>query len=179
MQEREAWLNCLFCFINFPLLGYGFQSGEVGSNWCLSGGFVGTAHPFMPHRWPFTRPMCFVEEMKMDSASMAGSKRRISSNRGLGGVLREQRARLYIIRRCVIMLLYRVGNKECGEAMEDLQLVSTGKGDTEHQQLSHGKKQNAMLLWSNLCVVGLCFHPTFTCALLYTILPPRARGYHH
>ncbi|XP_073304290.1 small polypeptide DEVIL 4-like [Primulina huaijiensis] len=31
-------------------------------------------------------------------------KRRVSS-RGLGGVLREQRARLYIIRRCVVMLL--------------------------------------------------------------------------
>ncbi|KAH1059631.1 hypothetical protein AAZX31_01G080800 [Glycine max] len=43
--------------------------------------------------------------MKMDSASMTGSKRRISSNRGIGGVLREQRARLYIIRRCVVMLL--------------------------------------------------------------------------
>ncbi|XP_020236287.1 uncharacterized protein LOC109815880 [Cajanus cajan] len=41
--------------------------------------------------------------MKMDSAA---SKRRLSSsNRGLGGVLREQRARLYIIRRCVVMLL--------------------------------------------------------------------------
>jgi len=29
----------------------------------------------------------------------------LSSNKGFGGVLREQRARLYIIRRCVIMLL--------------------------------------------------------------------------
>ncbi|KAH0991171.1 hypothetical protein GBA52_002654 [Prunus armeniaca] len=29
---------------------------------------------------------------------MAGSKRRLSSSKGLGGVLREQRARLYIIR---------------------------------------------------------------------------------
>ncbi|XP_021910421.1 uncharacterized protein LOC110824167 [Carica papaya] len=43
--------------------------------------------------------------MKMNSASMGGSKRRLSSSRGLGGVLREQRARLYIIRRCVVMLL--------------------------------------------------------------------------
>jgi len=38
MQEREAWLNFLFCFINSPLLGYGFQSGEVGSiGVCLVG----------------------------------------------------------------------------------------------------------------------------------------------
>ncbi|XP_008367022.1 small polypeptide DEVIL 4-like [Malus sylvestris] len=46
--------------------------------------------------------------MKMGSSgSMAGSKRRLSSSsgKGLGGVLREQRARLYIIRRCVVMLL--------------------------------------------------------------------------
>ncbi|RDX90171.1 hypothetical protein CR513_27995, partial [Mucuna pruriens] len=142
-KKEKAWLNCLFCFINSPLLGYGFQSSEVGSNWCLSGGFGGTAHPFTPHRWPFTRPSCvrttpsrlfknpphtnskprhtqhklkalrlssrkrgfeferakqrekFIEAMKMDhSASMASSKRRLSSNRGLGGVLREQRARL-------------------------------------------------------------------------------------
>jgi len=32
-------------------------------------------------------------------------KRRVSSSRGLGGVLREQRAKLYIIKRCVVMLL--------------------------------------------------------------------------
>ncbi|KHN00899.1 hypothetical protein glysoja_000567, partial [Glycine soja] len=43
-------------------------------------------------------------KMKMGSPSMGGSKRRLSS-RGLGGALREQRARLYIIRRCVVMLL--------------------------------------------------------------------------
>ncbi|XP_052199896.1 small polypeptide DEVIL 6-like [Diospyros lotus] len=43
--------------------------------------------------------------MKMNSTSMGGSKRRISSSRGLGGALREQRTRLYIIRRCVVMLL--------------------------------------------------------------------------
>ncbi|XP_057425063.1 small polypeptide DEVIL 4-like [Lotus japonicus] len=42
--------------------------------------------------------------MKMGSVTIGGSKRRISS-RGVGGVLREQRARLYIIRRCVVMLL--------------------------------------------------------------------------
>ncbi|KAG9130758.1 hypothetical protein Leryth_012712 [Lithospermum erythrorhizon] len=33
---------------------------------------------------------------------MGSSKRRVSSR---GGVLRQQRARLYIIRRCVVMLL--------------------------------------------------------------------------
>ncbi|XP_024008442.1 uncharacterized protein LOC112084076 [Eutrema salsugineum] len=43
--------------------------------------------------------------MKMGSSqSMGGSKRRVSS-RGLGAVLKEQRAKLYIIRRCVVMLL--------------------------------------------------------------------------
>ncbi|XP_010262893.1 PREDICTED: uncharacterized protein LOC104601299 [Nelumbo nucifera] len=42
--------------------------------------------------------------MKMSSATMGASKRRLSG-RGLGGILREQRGRLYIIRRCVIMLL--------------------------------------------------------------------------
>ncbi|XP_061994318.1 small polypeptide DEVIL 11-like [Rosa rugosa] len=43
-------------------------------------------------------------DMKMSSSA---SKRRLSSSssRGLGGVLKEQRARLYIIRRCVVMLL--------------------------------------------------------------------------
>ncbi|CAI0552584.1 unnamed protein product [Linum tenue] len=35
---------------------------------------------------------------------IGGSKRRTSSKR-LGSALREQRARLYIIRRCVVMLL--------------------------------------------------------------------------
>ncbi|KAF9677315.1 hypothetical protein SADUNF_Sadunf08G0095100 [Salix dunnii] len=39
----------------------------------------------------------------MNSASMGSSKRRISS-KGLGAALREQRARLYIIRRCVVHL---------------------------------------------------------------------------
>ncbi|KAL9420428.1 small polypeptide DEVIL 6-like [Citrus sinensis] len=43
--------------------------------------------------------------MKMSSASMGASKRRSLSSRGFGGVLREQRAKLYIIRRCVVMLL--------------------------------------------------------------------------
>lgn len=43
--------------------------------------------------------------MKMGSTqSMGGSKRRVSS-KGLGAVLKEQRAKLYIIRRCVVMLL--------------------------------------------------------------------------
>ncbi|XP_038893017.1 uncharacterized protein LOC120081908 [Benincasa hispida] len=40
----------------------------------------------------------------MKMMNSAGSKRR-SSSRGLGGVVRQQRARLYIIRRCVVMLL--------------------------------------------------------------------------
>ncbi|XP_073057642.1 small polypeptide DEVIL 4-like [Primulina eburnea] len=35
---------------------------------------------------------------------MSNNKSKISS-RGLGRIVREQRARLYIIRRCVIMLL--------------------------------------------------------------------------
>ncbi|KAL7604417.1 small polypeptide DEVIL 4-like [Lactuca sativa] len=39
----------------------------------------------------------------MGSNSMGRSKRRVSSK--LGGVLKEQKARLYIIRRCVVMLL--------------------------------------------------------------------------
>ncbi|KAL4384492.1 hypothetical protein GQ457_15G005370 [Hibiscus cannabinus] len=57
----------------------------------LSGGLEGSARcPFM-----------LIAQMKLSSGS---SKRRLS-NRGLGGVLREQRAKLYIIRRCVVMLL--------------------------------------------------------------------------
>lgn len=46
--------------------------------------------------------------MKMMMNTSGSSKRRsISSSpsRGFGGVLREQRAKLYIIRRCVVMLL--------------------------------------------------------------------------
>ncbi|RDX69500.1 hypothetical protein CR513_51382, partial [Mucuna pruriens] len=42
--------------------------------------------------------------MKMGSPSMGGSKRRVSS-RGLGGALREQRARLYIIRRVYFTII--------------------------------------------------------------------------
>ncbi|KAL4609913.1 small polypeptide DEVIL 6-like [Castanea sativa] len=45
--------------------------------------------------------------MKRGSASAtrrSSSSSRLST-RGLGGVLREQRAKLYIIRRCVVMLL--------------------------------------------------------------------------
>ncbi|XP_021723935.1 uncharacterized protein LOC110693867 [Chenopodium quinoa] len=42
--------------------------------------------------------------MKLSSPSMGGSKRKFV-NRGLSGMVREQRARLYIIRRCVVMLL--------------------------------------------------------------------------
>ncbi|KAK9705058.1 hypothetical protein RND81_07G030600 [Saponaria officinalis] len=42
--------------------------------------------------------------MKFSNSAMGGSKRKFV-NRGLSGVVREQRARLYIIRRCVVMLL--------------------------------------------------------------------------
>ncbi|EOA36708.1 hypothetical protein CARUB_v10012257mg [Capsella rubella] len=47
----------------------------------------------------------YILKMKMGSSQrMGGSKRRVSS-KGLGAVLKEQRAKLYIIRRCVVMLL--------------------------------------------------------------------------
>ncbi|KAG4382737.1 hypothetical protein AAZX31_14G137600 [Glycine max] len=46
--------------------------------------------------------------MKMGSPSMGGSKRRLSS-RGLGGALREQRARLYIIKREAASIQERFG----------------------------------------------------------------------
>nr|XP_015644497.1 uncharacterized protein LOC107281471 [Oryza sativa Japonica Group] len=36
---------------------------------------------------------------------MASTERRPSSTRGLGRMLKEHKARLYIIRRCVVMLL--------------------------------------------------------------------------
>ncbi|KAI3467137.1 hypothetical protein Pfo_023800, partial [Paulownia fortunei] len=54
----------------------------------------------------FFLPFIQGEKMKISSSSSSSSssRRRISS-RGLSGVLREQRARLYIIRRCVVMLL--------------------------------------------------------------------------
>lgn len=44
------------------------------------------------------------KSMKMSSAGMENSKKKISCGR-LGGYLREQKGRLYIIRRCVVMLL--------------------------------------------------------------------------
>ncbi|KAF8033121.1 hypothetical protein BT93_D1883 [Corymbia citriodora subsp. variegata] len=43
--------------------------------------------------------------MKMMSSPSIGSSKRRLSSRGLGGALREQKAKLYIIRRCVVMLL--------------------------------------------------------------------------
>ncbi|KAK4605820.1 small polypeptide DEVIL 4-like [Quercus suber] len=43
--------------------------------------------------------------MKRGSASATKRSSSRLSTRGLGGVLREQRAKLYIIRRCVVMLL--------------------------------------------------------------------------
>ncbi|XP_021668205.1 small polypeptide DEVIL 3-like [Hevea brasiliensis] len=42
--------------------------------------------------------------MKMSRTTMEDSKKKISC-RSLGGYLREQKARLYIIRRCIVMLL--------------------------------------------------------------------------
>ncbi|XP_022886756.1 uncharacterized protein LOC111402609 [Olea europaea var. sylvestris] len=42
--------------------------------------------------------------MKMSSESVEGSKKRKSSRR-LGRFLKEQRGRLYIMRRCIVMLL--------------------------------------------------------------------------
>ncbi|KAI3729521.1 hypothetical protein L6452_18181 [Arctium lappa] len=46
-------------------------------------------------------------KMTWNNNSMGSSTRRIST-RGFGVVLKEQKARLYIIRRCVVMLLYKV-----------------------------------------------------------------------
>ncbi|XP_015577990.1 small polypeptide DEVIL 4-like [Ricinus communis] len=43
--------------------------------------------------------------MKMNTAASIGSSKRRLSSRGLGSAFREQKARLYIIRRCVVMLL--------------------------------------------------------------------------
>ncbi|XP_038725013.1 uncharacterized protein LOC120016348 [Tripterygium wilfordii] len=43
--------------------------------------------------------------MKAKSSSIGGSKRRFSCKARLGEFLREGRGRLYIIRRCVVMLL--------------------------------------------------------------------------
>ncbi|XP_019101030.1 PREDICTED: uncharacterized protein LOC109132971 [Camelina sativa] len=42
--------------------------------------------------------------MKTTSSGIGGTKRKMWS-RGVGGVVREQKAKLYIIRRCVVMLL--------------------------------------------------------------------------
>lgn len=158
-------MDSFIIFFDMQADEYGFQSGKRRSrNGVLSGGFGGTARPFMPHPWLFCRPIgamtipskpsikeapfpspfsnpthfhSFIHtklikafqsslpnhlklisdshhyqyqsklDMKMSSSA---SKRRLSSSsssssRGLGGVLKEQRARLYIIRRCVVMLL--------------------------------------------------------------------------
>uniref|UniRef100_A0A2P2P4C5 Uncharacterized protein n=1 Tax=Rhizophora mucronata TaxID=61149 RepID=A0A2P2P4C5_RHIMU len=44
--------------------------------------------------------------MKIKSATIGDSKRSLSScDKGLGKVLREGKGRLYLIRRCVVMLL--------------------------------------------------------------------------
>ncbi|CAH8363792.1 unnamed protein product [Eruca vesicaria subsp. sativa] len=44
------------------------------------------------------------EKMKTTGSNVGGTKRKMWS-RGVGGVIREQKAKLYIIRRCVVMLL--------------------------------------------------------------------------
>ncbi|KAI8539213.1 hypothetical protein RHMOL_Rhmol09G0163900 [Rhododendron molle] len=57
------------------------------------------------HERDHTPSLLDRKKMKMStSGSMGGSRRRVSSG-GLGGVLKEQKTRLYIIRRCVVMLL--------------------------------------------------------------------------
>ncbi|KAF1878909.1 hypothetical protein Lal_00047581 [Lupinus albus] len=49
--------------------------------------------------------------MKMGNATIGGSKRRVS-NKGVGGVLREQRAKLYIIRRVEMSRLEPHSNQQ-------------------------------------------------------------------
>ncbi|KAI8019116.1 hypothetical protein LOK49_LG04G03304 [Camellia lanceoleosa] len=48
-----------------------------------------------------------IKDMNMgsDRATMEGSSKKRLSGRGLGRFLKQQRARLYIMRRCVVMLL--------------------------------------------------------------------------
>ncbi|KAJ4713343.1 ROTUNDIFOLIA like [Melia azedarach] len=43
-------------------------------------------------------------KMEMKSSTVSDSKRKFSC-KGIGGFLKEQRGRLYIIRRCIVMLL--------------------------------------------------------------------------
>ncbi|XP_017974819.1 PREDICTED: uncharacterized protein LOC18602095 [Theobroma cacao] len=43
-------------------------------------------------------------KMSISAVAMRASKKKISCRR-LGGYIREQKGRLYIIRRCVVMLL--------------------------------------------------------------------------
>lgn len=43
--------------------------------------------------------------VKMRSSTVADSKKRLSCNKRISGFLREGRGRLYLIRRCVVMLL--------------------------------------------------------------------------
>ncbi|XP_044951480.1 small polypeptide DEVIL 6-like [Hordeum vulgare subsp. vulgare] len=47
----------------------------------------------------------FVEHLGRGGSGIVQWHRRSTSLRGGGGMLREHRARLYIIRRCVVMLL--------------------------------------------------------------------------
>ncbi|KAG8661597.1 hypothetical protein MANES_01G020350v8 [Manihot esculenta] len=43
--------------------------------------------------------------MKMKDSTAGDSKQRLSYNKGFSGLLREGRGRLYLIKRCVVMLL--------------------------------------------------------------------------
>ncbi|KAK4373298.1 hypothetical protein RND71_008682 [Anisodus tanguticus] len=58
--------------------------------------------------------------MKMSSSkNVRSSKRKLISSRGIGGILREQRAKLYIIRRCVgIASLTRVSRRRRGSIVD-------------------------------------------------------------
>ncbi|CAK9327789.1 unnamed protein product [Citrullus colocynthis] len=71
----------------------------------VSGGFRGKKQRgLMVHALPCQQIAVKMKVMMMSSSG--SSKRRLSSpTRGFGGVVREQRAKLYIIRRCVVMLL--------------------------------------------------------------------------
>ncbi|CAJ1976694.1 unnamed protein product [Sphenostylis stenocarpa] len=123
MEEREGWLNCLACFYQFPAIRVRIPKGtttpppptsiRTPPSLTKPTHSLSTQHnttsklqPLSPTKLKSKDKKTIINSarMKMGSPSMGGSKRRLSS-RGLGGALREQRARLYIIRRCVVMLL--------------------------------------------------------------------------
>ncbi|KAF8716310.1 hypothetical protein HU200_026597 [Digitaria exilis] len=51
------------------------------------------------------RQRCSVHSARMNKPWSQGKRRGAAGGGGLSRVLREQKARLYIIRRCVVMLL--------------------------------------------------------------------------